>query len=135
MTVAELFPEIRPWVENLVNVWPAYIIKPQFASWQVLHILSLVILGGSSILLNLRLIGVGITEEPPSEVARNMRPWLHVGVVGITLSGILIGIERHLPANLAAHGVFPPSASCFLLPPFSIAYRPPSGPIPLPLYQ
>lgn len=94
MTVAELFPEIRPWVENLVNVWPAYIIKPQFASWEVLHILSLVILGGSSILLNLRLIGAGLTDEPPSEIARNMRPWLHVGVVGIIVTGILIGMAN-----------------------------------------
>jgi hypothetical protein len=49
VTPASFFPELRPWVEGLVNVWPAYIIKPQFASWQVLHILSLVILGGTTI--------------------------------------------------------------------------------------
>lgn len=94
MTFADVFPELRPWVENLVNVWPAYIIKPQFASWEVLHILSLVVLGGSSILVNLRLIGVGLTEESPSEVHRNMRPWLTVGVLGIIASGILIGMAN-----------------------------------------
>lgn len=94
MTFAEIFPELRPWVENLVNVWPAYIIKPQFASWQVLHILSMVILGGCTILLNLRLIGYGLTTESPSEIYRSLRLWLHVGVVGIVISGILIGMAN-----------------------------------------
>lgn len=94
MTFAEFFPELRPWVENLVNVWPAYIIKPQFASWQVLHILSMVILGGCTILLNLRLIGFGLTTESPSEIYRSLRMWLHVGVVGIVISGILIGMAN-----------------------------------------
>ncbi|WP_374473032.1 DUF6644 family protein [Phenylobacterium sp.] len=94
MTPADLFPHLRPWVENLVNVWPAPIVKPQFAQWQVLHILSLVILGGTSILINLRLIGVGVTNESPSEVYRNLRLWLHVGVVGIVVSGVLIGMAN-----------------------------------------
>jgi hypothetical protein len=94
MTLEELFPHARPWVEHLVDVWPAYIVKPQFAWWEVLHILSLIVLGGSSILVNLRLIGTGLTDEPPSEIARNMRPWLHVGVIGITVTGILIGMAN-----------------------------------------
>jgi hypothetical protein len=94
MKPSEIFPTIRPWVEGLADVWPAYIIKPQFASWEVLHILSLVILGGTSILLNLRLIGVGITNESPSEIHRNLRPWIHVGVIGIIVSGVLIGMAN-----------------------------------------
>jgi hypothetical protein len=94
MTPAELFPEIRPWVENLVNVWPAPVIKPQFASWQVLHLLSLSVLGGATILLNLRLIGVGLTDESPSEVHRSLRLWLNLGVVGMIASGVLIGMAN-----------------------------------------
>jgi hypothetical protein len=54
ITFGELLPSLRPWVQHLDQVWPAYIIKPQFASWEVLHILSLVLLGGASILMNLR---------------------------------------------------------------------------------
>lgn len=94
MTPAHFFPELRPWVENLVNVWPAYIIKPNFASWQVLHILSLVVLGGTTILINLRLIGTGLTEEPPSEIHRNLRSWLNLGVVGVIVTGVLIGMAN-----------------------------------------
>ena len=94
LTFEYFFPALRPWVVNLVNVWPAYIIKPQFASWEVLHILSLILLGGTAILMNLRLVGAGLTEEPPSEIYRNLRRWQDVGVVGIVVSGVLIGMAN-----------------------------------------
>lgn len=94
LTFEYFFPALRPWVVNLVNVWPAYIIKPQFASWEVLHIVSLILLGGTAILMNLRLVGAGLTEEPPSEIYRNLRRWQDVGVVGIVVSGVLIGMAN-----------------------------------------
>ena len=85
------FPTLKPAVENLVNIWPGYVIKAQFANWEVLHILSLILLGGTAIIMNLRLIGVGLTEEPPSEVYRNLRRWQDAGVIGIVITGLLIG--------------------------------------------
>jgi len=94
ITLGEFLPGLRPWVQHLDQVWPAYIIKPQFASWEVLHILSLVILGGSAILMNLRLAGAGLTEESPSEVYRSLRRWQDVGVIGIIVSGVLIGMAN-----------------------------------------
>lgn len=94
LTFELLFPALRPWVVNLVNVWPAYIVKPQFAVWEVTHILSLILLGGAAILMNLRLIGAGLTDEPPSEIYRNLRRWQDAGVIGIVVSGILIGMAN-----------------------------------------
>lgn len=94
VTLGEFYPGLRPWVQHLDQVWPAYIIKPQFASWEVLHILSLVVLGGSAILMNLRLAGAGLAEESPSEVYRNLRRWQDFGVIGIIVSGILIGMAN-----------------------------------------
>jgi hypothetical protein len=94
MNLEEFFPQARPWVENLVNVWPAPYVKPQFAWWEILHIVSLITLGGTSILMNLRLIGVGLTQEPPSEVYRSLKLWQTIGVVGIVASGILIGMAN-----------------------------------------
>lgn len=94
MDFQHLFPQLEPWVANLVNVWPAYIIKPQFAWWEVLHIVSLFILGGCTILVSLRLIGVGMTEESSSTIYRNVRPWLAAGVIGVIASGILIGMAN-----------------------------------------
>jgi hypothetical protein len=87
----DLFPHLADWIANLDDVFPGKQIKPWFAQWEVGHLVSLIVLGGSSILLNLRLLGVGITDEKPSEVHRNMRLWMHLGVIGIVLTGLLIG--------------------------------------------
>ena len=94
MKFSVLFPHLRPWVQNLSNVWPAYYVKPNFAIWEVFHILTLVILGGASVLVGLRLVGVGVTEEKPSDVYKDMRLWLHVGIWGVFLTGVLIGMAN-----------------------------------------
>jgi hypothetical protein len=94
LTFEVFFPALRPWVVNLVNVWPAPFVKPQFASFEVLHILSLILLGGTAILMNLRLVGAGVTDEPPSEIYRNLRRWQDLGVIGIVVTGILIGMAN-----------------------------------------
>lgn len=93
MTMApqDFLPHLTDWIANLDDVFPGKLVKPWFAQFEVGHILSLVILGGSSILLNLRLIGVGLTDESPREMHRNLSGWVHVGVVGIVLTGLSIG--------------------------------------------
>ena len=58
---------------SLVKVWPTPYVKPNFAFWEVGHVLSLIMLAGATILMNLRLIGVGLTAERPSEIYRNLR--------------------------------------------------------------
>lgn len=96
MTMApqDFFPQLAGWVATLDDTFPGAQIKPYFAQWEVVHLLSLAILGGASIILNLRLIGYGLAEERPSEVHRNIRPWLHLGVFGIILTGLLIGASN-----------------------------------------
>ncbi len=91
MNLEQFWPHARPWVENLANTFPGKYVKPQFAWWEVGHVLSLITLGGTTILMNLRLLGVGLTQEPPSEIYRNLRFWQNVGVIGIVVTGILIG--------------------------------------------
>jgi hypothetical protein len=87
----DLWPQLAPWVANLDDIFPGKQIKPYFAQWEVGHILSLIVLGGASIMLNLRLLGFGLIDEPASEAHRNLKGWMHVGVVGIILTGLLIG--------------------------------------------
>jgi hypothetical protein len=90
----DFFPQIAGWVAQLDDTFPGSWVKPYFAQWEVLHLLSLALLGGASLLLNLRLIGVGLTDESPSEVRRGVLPWLNLGVAGILFSGILIGTSN-----------------------------------------
>jgi len=90
----DLFPAIEPWVKSLDQTFPGAQIKPYFAQWEVLHILSLALLGGASILLNLRLIGSGLTDESPSQVRRGVLPWLNLGVIGVIVTGVLIGTSN-----------------------------------------
>jgi hypothetical protein len=94
VTIQHLIPQIGPWVENLANVPPAtWVNGPKFgyASWEVGHILSLTTIGGTTILMNLRLLGAGLTAEPPAEIYKNLRFWQTVGVIGIVITGVLIG--------------------------------------------
>jgi hypothetical protein len=94
INLEQFLPAARPWVENLVNVWPTPYVKPNFAIWEVGHILSLIALGGATILMNLRLIGVGLTQESPSEIYRNLRAVQTIGAVGIVITGVLIGMAN-----------------------------------------
>jgi hypothetical protein len=93
MTMApqDFLPQIAGWVKQLDQTFPGAWIKPYFAQWEVLHLLALALLGGASLLLNLRLIGVGLTDESPSELRRGVLPWLNLGVIGILVTGVLIG--------------------------------------------
>ena len=94
MKFSILFPHLRPWVLGLAHVWPATIIKPNFAIWEVFHILSLVLLGGGAILVGLRLAGAGLKDEPPSAVYRGLAAILVTGVVGVVVTGLLIGMAN-----------------------------------------
>jgi hypothetical protein len=92
-----LFPNLEPWVQNLAGVWPASVIKPSiwmFAAIEAVHLLTLGLLGGCVILLNFRLLGIGLTSEPVSVVEKNLRLWLWVGVGGVLLTGVAIGMSN-----------------------------------------
>jgi len=90
----DFFPHLADWVANLDDVFPGKQIKPYFAQWEVGHLLGLAVLGGTSLLLNLRLIGVGLTDEPASELHKNLRTWTWIGMIGVVLTGVLIGTSN-----------------------------------------
>lgn len=94
MDFSSLYPQLDAWVVNLVNVWPAPIVKPQFQYWEIGHILGLFMLMGSLIMINLRLLGAGLTSEPASVIYRNVKWWLLAGVIMVIGTGILIGMAN-----------------------------------------
>ncbi len=91
LDVAYFLPQIQSWVESLAGTSLGLLIKQTYAWWGVGHILSLVALGGSTILMNLRLLDVGLKEESPEEIYRNLRVCQNVGVGGIIVTGIMLG--------------------------------------------
>jgi hypothetical protein len=54
----------------------------------VAHLLTLVVVVGALLIVDLRLLGRGMTQQPLARVARDARPWLIGGLVLMLLTGI-----------------------------------------------
>lgn len=63
-----------------------------FAVIEAAHLLSLAVIGGAVLALNLRLLGLVLTDEAAALVERRTRPWLHAGVIGGLSTGVAMGI-------------------------------------------
>ena len=52
------------------------------------HLLALVIVFGSLLIVDVRLLGRGMTQQPVAKVARDARPWLIGALICMLLTGI-----------------------------------------------
>ena len=52
------------------------------------HLLGLALLGGSILLVDFRLLGLGLTGRAVSELARDARPWMITALIVMVLTGI-----------------------------------------------
>lgn len=52
------------------------------------HLLALALLGGSILLVDFRLLGLGLRDRAVSELARDARPWMIAAVVAMVLTGV-----------------------------------------------
>lgn len=55
---------------------------------QALHLVFLALLAGSILIVDLRLLGFGMTSQPLSQVAKDARPWLIIGLIGMICTGV-----------------------------------------------
>lgn len=55
---------------------------------QAVHLVFLAILAGAILTVDLRLLNRGFTSQPVSQVARDARPWLIGGFIGMLLTGV-----------------------------------------------
>jgi len=58
------------------------------AAFNLAHLLLLVVFAGAVLIVDLRLLGTGITAQPLNRVASNARPWMMWAFVGLLLTGI-----------------------------------------------
>ena len=55
---------------------------------QAIHLVFLAMLLGAVLVVDLRLLGLGFSHQPISQVARDARPWLIGGLIGMVLTGV-----------------------------------------------
>jgi hypothetical protein len=67
-----------------------------FPAIEAVHLLALALLGGALLMLDLRLLGVGLSQQSTSSVERGARPWLIAALVTMVASGVLIGLSEAL---------------------------------------
>lgn len=68
------------------------------------HLLALAMLGGSVLVVDLRLLGLGLRDQPVDSLARKVHPWLIGSLVTIIGTGILMFLSE--------------AQKCFYSPPF-----------------
>ena len=65
-----------------------------FPAIEAVHLLALATLGGAVLMLDLRLLGLGLTGQPVATVERDSRPWLIGAVAAMILTGSLLGVSE-----------------------------------------
>ena len=73
------------WLGQLVreSVW-------LFPAIEAVHLLGLCLLGGALLVVDLRLMGLGLRNQPVALIARSARPWLIAGVAVMLITGVLL---------------------------------------------
>ena len=61
-----------------------------FPAIEAVHLLGLCVLGGSLLVVDLRLLGVGLKRQTIAELAGEVRPWLVGAVVVMGVTGLLL---------------------------------------------
>jgi len=61
---------------------------------ETIHILALTVLFGTVPVIDLRLMGSGLTGQPVSVIARHLRPWMRGGLAVILVSGVLLFLSE-----------------------------------------
>jgi hypothetical protein len=61
-----------------------------FPSIEIIHLLALGVLGGTILIINLRLLGVRFRNEPVSDLARELQPWMIGSLAVMLVSGFFL---------------------------------------------
>jgi hypothetical protein len=61
-----------------------------FALTEAAHLLALAVVGCAVLVVDLRILGLGLTRQPVAHVAREMRPWLIGSLAGMAATGFVM---------------------------------------------
>jgi len=88
---------LLPFFEWCEAMWLGNAIRTSlwlFPVIEAVHLLGLCVLGGSLLVLDLRMLGVGLRRQPIAELAREMTPWLVSGIVVMVLTGTALFLSE-----------------------------------------
>ena len=61
-----------------------------FAAIETVHLLALGCLGGTILVVDLRLLGIGLRKQPTAQLARDLSPVLLSSLIAMIVSGVLL---------------------------------------------
>jgi len=73
------------WMESLAIYGGSVYIGPAL---NIVHLMAMVVFLGAILIVDLRLLGAGLKQQPTAAVARDAQPWLIGGFAGLVLTGI-----------------------------------------------
>lgn len=73
------------WMEGLAVFGPSIYLGPAV---NIVHLMAMVVFLGATLIVDLRLLGAGLTHQPTATVARDAQPWLIGALVMLVLTGV-----------------------------------------------
>ncbi|MGD9905891.1 MAG: DUF6644 family protein [Vicinamibacterales bacterium] len=89
--------DLLPLFEWFETTGPGLVVRESvwlFPVIEALHLLGLCLLGGALLVVDLRLLGLGLAETPVATLARHARPWLVAAVTLMTVTGVLLFLSE-----------------------------------------
>ena len=99
--------DLYPLFEWLETTPPAMAVRESlwlFPVIECVHLLALALLGGSLLVVDLRLLGLGLRGEPVADLARHAHPWTVGALAGMIVTGIPLFLSE--------------TVKCYYSPPF-----------------
>ena len=82
---------LQPYYQAMNDSWVAKAISESLWIYpldQAIHLVFLALFAGSILILDIRLLGLGMREQSVAKVARDSWPWLIIGFLGLVATGI-----------------------------------------------
>ena len=89
--------DLFPWFEWLATTPVSQAISTSpwaFAVIESVHLLALALIGGAVLIVDLRLLGLGLTRQSVSNVARDAEPWLIGSLIVMLVTGVLLFLSE-----------------------------------------
>ena len=66
------------------------------------HLLALVLIAGAVLVVDMRLVGLGLRRQPAAQLARDAQPWLIGGLVVMVTTGVLLFLAEAIKCYYSA---------------------------------